>query len=87
MKKAKFILPIMAFLFAIVTSLATVNAKSNLAVKRVSLPAPSACANLSGTCETTGATAPCENDDDIVVREYFTGTGTCGASFNGIWED
>lgn len=82
MKTIKFILPALAFCFAIAASLATVNAKgSMLETKRISLPSPDACEDI-GSC-TTGGSVLCQNTaGTIIYREYITGT-TCGSSFNG----
>lgn len=87
MKKVKFILPAMAFFFAILASLATVNAKSTLALKDVSLPGVDECEKI-GQCQTTGATSLCKQPSapTVYLKEYFSDTETCGNTFNGIWQ-
>lgn len=80
MKKVKLILPAFAFLFAIGASLASLNAKGNLATQDVSLPTGT-CAKI-GTC-TTGGTSLCNNGSVNVIRYN---AGTCGTTFNGTFD-
>jgi hypothetical protein len=83
----KIILPVLAFFFAIVASVASVNANDEtLVFKRISLPAPSACSLiLTHHCELTGS-ATC-NNGSVDVREFNTATGTCGNTFTGVYEE
>lgn len=78
MKKVKFVLPGLAFVFAIVASFASVNAKETLATVDVSKPSPSACSKV-GTCNEEGTTL-CNDGSVNVVR---LSAGTCGSTFNG----
>jgi hypothetical protein len=84
MKSVKLILPMLAFLFAVVASFATQNVESNLALIDVSLPGVGECADI-GACQTTGATTPCENPNGVEVIKFFPASGTCGFAFNGTW--
>jgi hypothetical protein len=86
MKKVNFILPVLAFFFAIVVSFASVNSTGTLADKRISLPAPSACQQISDHHCATGGNTLCTNGS-VNLREYLTGSGTCGSTFNGTYEE
>jgi hypothetical protein len=82
----KVILPVLAFFFAIVASVATVNANDETLVdKRVSLPAPSACSEIPNFhCEIMGTVA-CTSNGTNSLREYKS-DGTCGNTVLGIYE-
>jgi hypothetical protein len=83
----KVILPVLAFFFAIVASVATVNANDEtLLDKRVSLPAPSACSQiLTHHCEFDPNGPACTNSTGQSLREYKS-DGTCGLLVTGIYE-
>jgi len=83
MKKLRLILPILAFVFAIAVSYATVNAKpASVATKRVSYPTN--CQDI-GSC-TTGGNDLCRDDMGNLVREFIS-TTNCQSSFNGTWDE
>lgn len=85
MKKIRLILPALAFVFAIVASHATVNAKSALVQKRVSYPSTSNCQDI-GSCTTTTDNHICTDDGGLIVKEYIS-VSSCANSFNGYWDD
>jgi len=85
MKTIKLVLPLFAFLFAIASSLATVNAKVSLTDVRVSkMTTPATCSNI-GKC-TVQSGDICTHPDSSQLKEYFPGSGTCVlVVFEGTW--
>lgn len=91
MKTIKYILPILAFLFAVVASLATVNAKAKENLAIIDVSPMSVCVNIGQCEEVTGGdicTAPSDHPvyPNAQLRKWNS-ANNCGTTVRGNWEE